>query len=110
MGTIELVQPKNLNPETSRLRDNVQTFDTKGSSPEAERKHILVLSMQVPNVPDSGGPTRSWYFVKALAEQHDVTLACLSSGQVKPELAELCKSVIEVEACLLYTSPNPRDS
>ena len=63
--------------------------------------------MQVPNVPDAGGPTRSYYFLKTLAEESDVTLVCLSAGKtVGPELAELCEHIIEPRSSADKTKPN----
>jgi glycosyltransferase involved in cell wall biosynthesis len=52
--------------------------------------------MQVPNVPDAGGPTRSYYFLKTLAQDCDLTLVCLSGGKrVGAELRALCENTIE---------------
>lgn len=60
------------------------------------KKHVLAVSMQVPNVPDAGGPTRSYYFLKTLAQESDLTLVCLSGGRrVGAELLEVCEGTIE---------------
>ncbi len=65
--------------------------------------------MQVPNVPDAGGPTRSYYFLKTLAEEVDLTLVCLSAGKKLPsELADLCESVIDAGST--ETKPTNREA
>ena len=61
-------------------------------------RKVLALSMQTPNVPGAGGPTRSYYFLRTLAEETDLTLVCLSAGQhVGEGLSELCEHIIAPE-------------
>jgi len=55
--------------------------------------------MQAPRSPGAGGETRSYYFLKALAEDADLTLISLGgvdgSGRIQPDVAELCENTIE---------------
>ena len=63
------------------------------------RKKVLALSMQAPRSPGAGGETRSYYFLKALAENADLTLISLGgvdgSGRIQSDLAEICENTIE---------------
>ena len=55
--------------------------------------------MQAPRSPGAGGETRSYYFLKALAEDADLTLISLGgvdgSGRIQPDIAEICEDIIE---------------
>lgn len=55
--------------------------------------------MQAPRSPGAGGETRSYYFLKAAAEQTELTLISLGgvdgSGRTETHLASICETVIE---------------
>ena len=64
--------------------------------------------MQAPRAPGAGGETRSYYFLKTLAEESDLTLISLGgfegTGRVQADLKAICKDVIEP---LLLGEPPP---
>lgn len=66
-----------------------------------KRRQILFLSQRVPYPPDRGDRITTWNFLRHLAENHDVHLACLAShpGDVQKRsiLLPLCRSVTIID-------------
>ena len=77
------------------------SFSDATDGKQSTRKRVLALSMQAPRSPGAGGETRSYYFLKALAENADLTLISLGGvdgcGRTQSDLAEICEKVIEPE-------------
>src|SRR5690606_8390619 len=65
-----------------------------------EIMRVLLLTQVLPYPPDSGPKVKTYYVLKYLAEQHDVTLVSFVRDSDKPEyiqhLESLCERVIPV--------------
>lgn len=78
-------------------RGSFLNSDSVSSVPNG-RPRILLLTMEPPRMPGSGGEVRTFYFVKALAEFGDVTLVSLGGGEnrrIDPGIAQACKRIIQ---------------